>query len=56
LMKICDGKNKICIGFFDRMKNSSKLVTLILSKVDKKIYDDVIGILESVKIRQKNKK
>ena len=41
-MKVCDGKNKICIGFFDRMKNSNKLVTLLLSKVDKKIYDEVI--------------
>lgn len=56
LMKICDGKNKICIGFFDRMKNSSKLVTLILSKVDKKIYDEVIKKLESVKIKPEKKK
>ena len=55
LMKICDGKNKICIGFFERLKNSSKLVTIILSKVDKKIYDEVIIKLESVKIKQKNK-
>ncbi|MFZ2323437.1 MAG: hypothetical protein WAV89_07060 [Ignavibacteriaceae bacterium] len=55
LMKICDGKNKICIGFFDRMKNSSKLVTLILSKVDKKIYDEVIKKLESVKIKPEKK-
>ena len=33
LMKVCDGKNKLCIGFFDRLHNSSKLVTLILSKI-----------------------
>ena len=51
IMKVCDGKNKICIGFFDRMQNSSKLVTLILSKVDKKIYDEVIEHIQSIKIR-----
>ncbi len=51
LMKVCDGKNKLCIGFFDRIKNSSKLVTLILSKVDKKIYDKTIEQIQSSKIR-----
>lgn len=56
LLKVCDGKNKICIGFFDRMQNSSKLVTLILSKVDKNIYDDIINKLESMKIKPGNKK
>ena len=56
LMKVCDGKKKICIGFFDRMKNSNKLVTLMLSKVDKKIYDEVIAKLEEVKIKLEKKK
>lgn len=56
IMQVCDGKNKICIGFFDRMKNSTKLVTLILSKVDKKIYDDVIEKIESMKIKPEVKK
>ena len=51
LMKVCDGKNKLCIGFFDRLKNSGKLVTLILSKVDKKIYDKTIEQIQSSKIR-----
>jgi hypothetical protein len=51
LMKVCDGKNKRCIGFFDRLNNSSKLVTLILSKVDKKIYDKVIEQIQYSKIR-----
>ena len=50
-MRVCDGKNKLCIGFFDRLNNSSKLVTLILSKVDKKIYDKVIAQIQSTKIR-----
>lgn len=55
LMKVCDGKNKLCIGFFDRLNNSSKLVTLILSKVDKKIYDKVIEQIQSIKIRPDTK-
>jgi hypothetical protein len=56
IMKVCDGKNKICIGFFDRLKDSSKLVTLILSKVDKKIYDKVIEQIQSAKIKPDSKK
>ncbi|MBK7632467.1 MAG: hypothetical protein IPJ23_17540 [Ignavibacteriales bacterium] len=36
IMKICDGKSKVCIGFFDRLTDSNKLVTLILSKVEKR--------------------
>ena len=56
LMKVCDGKNKLCIGFFDRINNSSKLVTLILSKVDKKIYDKVIEHIQSLKIKPDQKR
>ena len=55
LMKVCDGKNKLCIGFFDRLKNSGKLVTLILSKVEKKIYDKTIEQIQSSKIRPETK-
>lgn len=55
LMKVNDGHNKVSVGFFDRMKNSSKLVTIILSKVDKQVYDDVIKKLESIKIKQEKK-
>ena len=55
LMKVCDGRNKICIGFFDRMKNSTKLVTLLLSKVDKEIYDGVIEHIQSIKIKPEAK-
>lgn len=56
LMKVCDGKNKICIGFFDRINNSTKLVTLIISKVDKTIYDQVIENIQSLKIKPEAKK
>ena len=55
MMKVCDGKNKICIGFFDRLNNSNKLVTLILSKVEKKIYDKVIDQIQSAKIKPDTK-
>lgn len=56
VMRVSDGKNKIIIGFFDKMKNSTKLVTLLLSKVDKKIYDDVIENIKSIKIGSELKK
>lgn len=49
IMKVCDGKNQICIGFSDKMKDSKKLITIILSKVRKEIYDDVIGKLQALK-------
>ena len=42
IMKVYDGKNNITIGFSQKMKDSGKLITLILSKVNKKIYDEVI--------------
>ncbi|MBK7629251.1 MAG: hypothetical protein IPJ23_00645 [Ignavibacteriales bacterium] len=56
IMKICDGKSKVCIGFFDRLTDSNKLVTLILSKVEKKIYDKVIEQIQSAKIKPDTKK
>lgn len=56
LMKICDGKNKICVGFFDRMTNSGKLLAIVLSKVDKKIYDYAIEKMQMIKIRPEQKK
>lgn len=42
LMKITDGKNKITIGFFHKIRNSKELETIILSKVPKTVYDSVI--------------
>ena len=49
VMKVCDGKNKICIGFSERMKDSKTLMTSILSKVRKEIYDEVIERLSALK-------
>ena len=51
LMKVSDGKNKLAIGFFDRMIGSQKLVTLLLSKVDIKIYNEVIPKIKELKIK-----
>jgi hypothetical protein len=45
IMKVFDGKNNSTIGFSQKMRDSNKLITLILSKVKKEIYDDVIESL-----------
>jgi len=53
VMKVCDGKNQICIGFSDKIKDSKKLITLILSKVKKEVYDEVIEKLQALKKMKK---
>lgn len=55
IMKVCDGEKNICITFSHRIKNSTKLIATILSKVDKKIYDEKINSLQKIssKIRKK---
>lgn len=50
LMQLCDGRNKICIGFFENIRNVKSLQTLILSRVNKNVYDNVV---ESVGLRNK---
>ena len=45
IMKIKDGVNNRTIGFYDKMKGARKLETFILSKVNKKIYDEVVDRL-----------
>jgi hypothetical protein len=42
IMKVCDEKNDVCIGFSQRLNNSSKLATILLSKVDRPLYDKVL--------------
>lgn len=51
VMKVCDKKNQVCIGFFNRLKDADKLQTLLLSKVPRKVYDDVVE-----RVGLKNKK
>jgi hypothetical protein len=53
LMKICDGKNNVCFGFYHRLNNSSKLATILLSKVNRNIYDNVLEKIMSGKKKVK---
>ncbi len=42
LMKVLDGKSKIGIGFFDKIKDVKSLQTIILSKVNSEVYNRVV--------------
>ena len=50
IMNLCDGKSKICIGFYDKIRNINKLQTLILSKLRKEVYD---AVAEKVGVKKK---
>jgi len=52
IMKVYDGKNNVTIGFSQKMKDSNKLITLILSKVQKVIYDEVIEHLTAKRYKK----
>lgn len=52
IMKVYTENNTTCVGFHKRLKNSSRLVTYILSKVNKKLYDEV---LDKIKVKPKIK-
>jgi hypothetical protein len=43
LMKVIDGENHYSIGFFQKLKGAKELETLILSKVKRDVYDEVIN-------------
>ncbi len=51
VMKVCDKKNQVCIGFFNKLKNADKFQTILLSKVPRNVYDDVVE-----RVGLKNKK
>lgn len=53
VMKVCDGKNNLCVGFYSRMNNSGKLATIILSKVNRELYDIVLEKIKSQKQKEK---
>ena len=42
LLRVYDGKNNVHIGYFNKIKNSKILGTILLSKVNKSVYEDVI--------------
>jgi hypothetical protein len=49
VMKVFDEKNNLCVGFYQRLNNSSKLATILLSKVNRDIYDRVLEKIKSGK-------
>jgi hypothetical protein len=49
IMRVCDNKNHICFGFYRRLRNSNKLSTILLSKVKREIYDEILQKLLSKK-------
>lgn len=56
ILKVCDGKNKICIGYFNKLKNSQKLGTILLSKVNKNVYNEVITKITEAGTKYRRKK
>jgi hypothetical protein len=52
IMKVYSENSTNCRAFHNRLKNSSRLVTYILSKVDKKLYDEV---LDKIKLKSRSK-
>lgn len=42
IMKVCDSKSKMCIGYYNKIRESQTLNAIILSKVKRDIYDEVL--------------
>ena len=53
IMKVNDSKSKLQVGFSQKIKNSEKLIALILSKVPKDLYNEVINNLTERRQRKK---
>lgn len=49
LMRIYDGRNKINIGFFPRLKDVKELQKLVLNRVPKPVYDNVVERINKTK-------
>ena len=49
IMKVCDGKSKVCIGFFNSLKNVRNLEKIILAKVNKDIYEKSAEKIKAMK-------
>ncbi len=56
ILRVYDGKNQIYIGYFNKIKNSQMLGTIILSKVRKSVYEDVINNITSLRNTLKKSK
>ena len=53
IMKLRDSKSKLQIGFSQKLNNSEKLIALILSKVSKELYSEVIEHITEKRHRKK---
>jgi len=53
IMRVNDSKSNLQVGFSQKMKNSEKLIALILSKVPKDLYNEVINNLTARRHRKK---
>jgi len=49
IMKVCDGKNKLCIGFFNNLINVRSFEKIILTKINKEIYENAAGKIKGMK-------
>ena len=49
LLRVFDGENQLYIGFFNKIKNSHTLGTIILSKVKRSVYDEVVKNITKVR-------
>ncbi len=49
IMKICDGRNKVCIGFFNSLRNSRNLEKIILAKVNKELYENAAEKIKAMR-------
>jgi len=54
MMNLRESKGKLQVGFSQKIKNSEKLIALILSKVSKDLYNEVINNLTVRRHRKKN--
>jgi hypothetical protein len=53
VMRVYDSKNNVSIGFYQRLDGASKLATILLSKVNREIYDTVLERIISGKQKVK---
>ncbi len=56
ILRVYDGKNQIYFGYFNKIKNSQMLGTIILSKVRKSVYENVINNITSLRHTGKRSK
>ncbi len=56
IMKIFDKRNQMTLGFYNKLKNAKNLEVLILSKVNREIYDEVVDRVGLITKKKKDSK